>query len=113
MPTLPKTFPPEILSDPKKFYDFVMGGIEPDLMTETISTLDEKYGGETEEDRAIRYEKYTFAYQLFDEVVQEFDDAMKKQTKTIIKKMDAKALKKAKEEDDTVLTALSSQISAI
>ncbi len=113
MPTLPKTFPPEILSDPKKFYDFIMGAIEPDLLTENIATLDEKYEGETEEDRAIRYEKYTFAYQLFDEVVQEFDDAMKKQTKAIITKMDRAALKQSKKEDDTVLTALSSQISAI
>lgn len=112
MPTLPETLPPEILSDPKKFYDFVMGAIEPDLLTEKIHTLDEKYAGETEEDRAIRYEKYEYAYQLFDQVLEELDDAMKKETKDIIKKMDAKVLRSSKKEDEKTLSSLSSQISS-
>ncbi len=50
----------------KQLYDVLMAEIEPDLMLESIPTLDAKYQGETPEDHAKRMKRYEAAYKKFD-----------------------------------------------
>ena len=56
---------------PEWLYDMMMGVIEPDLMIENCKHLDEKYAGETEEERRIRMEHYAMAFVLYEECLEE------------------------------------------
>lgn len=62
-------------------YDTLMAEIEPDLTSENIVKLDEKYRNESEEDKKIRMERYTLAFQMFDECLQ--DLAMELQVESL------------------------------
>jgi len=55
------------------FYDSIMGEIEPDLTVNTIGKLDEKYAGETENDRVARLEQYEAAFILFAQCLEDLD----------------------------------------
>ena len=61
-------------TDPSQtwLYDMIMAAIEPDLLTEMIPHLDEKYTGETEEQRKERMAHYEKAFAVFDDVFGEF-----------------------------------------
>ena len=48
-------------------YDFIMQTIEPDLLSSTIGTLDEKYAGESATDRNARLFRYKKAFEDFDQ----------------------------------------------
>ena len=48
-------------------YDALMGPIERDLLTVNIPLLDEKYKGETPEQKAARYQRYQDAYAKYDQ----------------------------------------------
>lgn len=52
-------------------YDTLMAEIEPDLTSENIVKLDEKYRDESEEDRKVRMERYTLAFEMFNECLQD------------------------------------------
>ena len=56
LPSLPTIFQGDDL------YDQIMGEIEPDLVTATYKTLDEKYAGETQEQALARKERYEKAF---------------------------------------------------
>lgn len=46
-------------------YDGIMSDIEPDLVSNMIPLLDEKYAGETPEQNAIRLTRYRTAYEEY------------------------------------------------
>ncbi|MBM3227241.1 hypothetical protein FJZ27_00010 [Candidatus Peribacteria bacterium] len=50
----------------QELYDSIMRGIEPELCSDTIPHLAEKYKDESKEDRAKRVERYNKAYTEFD-----------------------------------------------
>lgn len=50
-----------------ELYDLLMADIEPDLVTSTIPTLEEKYRGESPEDAKKRAERYAKAFVTFEE----------------------------------------------
>ena len=52
-------------------YDTLMAEIEPDLTSENIVKLDEKYRDESEDDRKARMERYTLAFDTFNECLQD------------------------------------------
>ncbi len=49
-----------------QLYDALMQTIEPDLVSTVIGTLEEKYKGETDEQRKQRLARYEAAYKTFD-----------------------------------------------
>ena len=52
-------------------YDTLMAEIEPDLTSENIVKLDEKYRDESEDDRKARMERYPLAFDTFNECLQD------------------------------------------
>lgn len=64
------TEPPAALSA-EWVYDTLMQEIEPDLTTGSIRTLDTKYAGESPEEREIRMERYTLAFEVFEQALVE------------------------------------------
>jgi hypothetical protein len=62
-PTVPKA---------EELYNSLMREIEPDLTTDQIPLIDEKYKGETPEETLARLEKYKKAFALYDEKSVEF-----------------------------------------
>ncbi len=85
---LPKTIPVDILSDPRALYDFFMKHIEPDLVSGNLATLDVPYSKETAEERKTRYSRYSAAYLVLDEVMQEFMADVESKTHGVASAMD-------------------------
>jgi len=51
-------------------YDTIMSQIEPDLTTNHIPLLKEKYARETNEEKVERLQSYTKAFEVFDEALE-------------------------------------------
>ncbi len=60
--------PPEFFQSKDWLYDTIMGQIEPDLTTGQIDHLDEKYKGETDEEKKQRHAAYEEAFVLFEKI---------------------------------------------
>ena len=56
----------------EQLYNTLMAEIEPDLMLDSIGTLDVKYAGETPEEHGARMKRYEAAYKKFDESFKNF-----------------------------------------
>jgi len=91
-------------------YNNLMGAIEPDLLTTNISLLDEKYKGETKEERQARLERYRQAYNEYDKVyerwITDFTSAVTQFKRDALHSAEADA----KTEDQKDLDALETQI---
>ncbi len=55
-----------------EIYDALMSKIEPELMRDNLLHLDELYAGESEEDRAVRYQRYADAFVAYKEALREW-----------------------------------------
>lgn len=71
--------PPVVMSG-AELYNQIMSGIEMDLTTENMPTLDTKYEGESDADQKIRMTGYSEA---FAEYQNQFDEYQKKQSEEI------------------------------
>lgn len=60
-----------------ELYDQIMGAIEPELLSANVPHLDEKYAGESDADRAKRYDRYTKAYAQYDKRYAAWESDMK------------------------------------
>lgn len=58
----PQAIQPDLL----KFYDSLMSGIEPELMSENIDIADMIHDGETAQERADRYKHYEQSFAVFE-----------------------------------------------
>jgi protoporphyrinogen oxidase len=48
-------------------YNAIMAQIEPELLSENLASLEQKYTGESSEERAARMERYKYAFVQYDE----------------------------------------------
>jgi len=78
-PTSGAPVPPVIMSG-AELYNQIMSGIEVDLTTENMPTLDAKYAGENETDQKVRMTRYGEA---FAEYQKQFEEYQKKQSEEI------------------------------
>ena len=58
---------------PQWLYEQIMRQIEPDLLPESLSGLQEKYVGETEEEHTVRMQRYEEAFAVFDRSLASLD----------------------------------------
>ncbi len=79
----------------EQLYDTLMSEIEPDLMLATLPTLDAKYVGESEADRAVRMKRYEAAYAKFDAEFEKFMADVQEEVR-----VSRREALKAKEEQD-------------
>ena len=94
----------------EEVYNGIMGRIEPELLTTVIPTLEEKYKGEAEAQRAARLERYKKAYEEYDRQYESWTLELK----TLVTRARREALesaeKKEKVKEDEVLQSIDSQM---
>ena len=65
-----------VFPNPDKLYNELMWKIEPELTSDAVETLSEKYKGETEEQAEIRAERYNQAYEKFQKALFAYFDKL-------------------------------------
>lgn len=60
----------------QEIYDGIMSQIEPDLVTDQLPLLDQKYPNENPEDKAKRMERYKVAFAEYDKKYREYVDQL-------------------------------------
>ncbi len=85
----------------KEIYDHLMGDIEPELVTDTIPALDEKYKDETEEQKEKRKQRYKAAFdayhKAFDTWIANLRTQVDKVRKTALRAAEEKSFEKEAE----------------
>ncbi|OGJ56223.1 hypothetical protein A3D88_03030 [Candidatus Peribacteria bacterium RIFCSPHIGHO2_02_FULL_52_16] len=93
-------------------YDEIMASIEPDLLTKNIPLLEERYKGETEEQKKMRQEHYQVAFLIFDRVAADLEKEMKADVTLWKKQMAALANAEISVEEQSQLTQLEDSINS-
>ncbi len=70
----------------EEIYNMLMSAIEPDLLTDNLSTLEEKHGNENADERRERMQRYQAALALYDE---RFTELMTRWKNDIVSARDA------------------------
>ncbi|MDD3896323.1 MAG: hypothetical protein PHU04_00540 [Candidatus Peribacteraceae bacterium] len=68
--------------DPVQVYDALMAQIDPELVTSEIPTLQEKYKGESSEQRKERGERYKKAYGQYESMLAQLTEGISDHTRT-------------------------------
>lgn len=92
-------------------YDALMGRIEPDLLTTNIPHLDEKYAGETTEEKAARYKRYEAAYAAYDAAFQQWIAELHVRAGGYRRDALRSAEQKDRQQEAAALSSLESQLS--
>ena len=83
----------------EQVYDVIMGQIEPDLVSDAIASLDEKYKDELPDDRQARMERYSLAFMVLDECMKDMSLDFEMDANDIIGGMQEIVFSDAQEED--------------
>lgn len=92
-------------------YDRIMGEIEPELISTSLPTLDQKYKNETPAEGAARQEKYKKAFEEYDKRYQEFCQTRDTNLHSYQRKAMASLEKDAQTEENNKLDDIESAIS--
>ncbi|MDD3897158.1 MAG: hypothetical protein PHU04_04995 [Candidatus Peribacteraceae bacterium] len=79
-------------------YDAIMSKIEPDLMTEALRGLSEKYVGEEEGARTARLQRYEEAFAAFDAALAAFDAHLFEEAREVKQQRRSKAAQRERTE---------------
>lgn len=77
----------EKMTDPQSFtiptgqelFDSIMAHIEPDLTSENLKTLDQKYAGETEDETWTRKQRYELAFERYEQAYSGYVETLQAQ----------------------------------
>jgi hypothetical protein len=92
----------------QEVYDGIMSMIDPELMSTQIDHLDEKYVGESPEDRKARYNRYAESFKKYDEMYAEWQKNMNEAVTEYRKESLKSAEIESREEDAAALAQLDS-----
>ena len=104
--------PPVVMSG-AELYNQIMSGIEMDLTTENMPTLDKKYAGESEEDQKVRMEKYSVAFAEYQKQFEEFQEKQSAEIRTFGNTAISYIENQDRASDDDVLNSLESSMQNI
>lgn len=112
MPTTPTPPIEELLAIPSgsQVYDALMYDIEPELLTDNLQHLDEKYADETAEGRAMRYKRYEKAFATYDAVFTKWIDDLAASVQTFKKDAMKTAEAQTRDEEAQHLLSLEEQM---
>ncbi|MSR87463.1 hypothetical protein EXS70_04845 [Candidatus Peribacteria bacterium] len=74
-PIPPSPTPPKIPTG-KELYDALMEHIEPELTSEGSKLIEEKYKGETPENKAARMQRYDLAFERYEQAYHDYMDTL-------------------------------------
>ncbi|MDD5054940.1 MAG: hypothetical protein PHZ00_01590 [Candidatus Peribacteraceae bacterium] len=94
----------------KEVYDSIMGNIEPELVTENLTTLDEPYADESAEDRKARYQRYTEAFAEYRKQFTQWAGNLRQAVKTFRRSVVTASETKSRADDEIAIAALEAQM---
>lgn len=95
----------------QELYDSIMSGIEPELTTEGLKTLDAKYAHESEEEKKERAARYDAAFKEYDRQFQDYNDSWMKELRTYKRSAIASVEEQSRAtEDKAVLDTIESSL---
>lgn len=97
----------------EEVYDKLMAEIEPDLMTDAMPHLAEKYEGETEEERTERFARYEKAFEKYEEVFDAWIGGLKQKYEVARRDLMKKAEKKTIKKEAAMLQELEASLDAL
>lgn len=87
-------------------YDEIMRHIEPELMLDSIPTLEQRYQEESDEDRTARLGQYQKAFAIYDEAYPQVMGLLDEGARAIRKNAKAVAMQQEQEEKDAEVAAI-------
>src|SRR3989344_1364855 len=87
-------------------YDGLMANIEPELLSANIPHIDDAYVNESEQDRKVRYERYTAAFAKYDEAYALWEAQLNEAVTTYRRDALKSAEQESRSEDGNALAAL-------
>ncbi|MBT4119813.1 MAG: hypothetical protein HOG89_03810 [Candidatus Peribacter sp.] len=103
--------PPQ-LQGGAEVYNMIMGKIEPDLTSDMIDTLDEKYAGETEEEKVERMKKYAAAFIEYQKQFEAYMNDKKAEVKSFGRGLNQSIETDSTNKEASILDDLESQFSS-
>ena len=94
----------------KDVYDALMGGIEPELVTDNLGKLDEPYTNESAEDRKTRYQRYTQAFAEYRKQFTQWAGKLRQAVKTFRRSVVTTSETKSRADDEIAIAALEAQM---
>jgi len=95
----------------KQLYDVLMAEIEPDLMLANIPLLDQKYGGESEDEKKARMLRYEDAYKKFDKAFADFMAEVNQEVRTTKREALKEKEAAARQSDQQAMASIESAFS--
>ena len=102
---------PKLPVDGKEFFDVLMGEIEPDLVSDAVESLKEKYADETSEEHEVRMERYRNAIATYREKRDHYFESMAYQVRQFEKALKESAEGRVTEMEQTRLQELEDMFS--
>lgn len=106
-------FPDDGLSSGEQIYDYIMNGIEPDLVSSAVGTLEEKYKNETPEQKEQRKERYDNAYAEYEKRYKQYRDTREQAMRLHKNKVMKSFEEEDREHDANGMQSIEQQISSI
>jgi len=102
---------PPVIPDAKELYDSIMSTIEPELCTDQIPLLTEKYKDETQEQRTARLKKYNSAFEAYDKALDAYIKNLHQEVGVYRKQVLGEAEKHSRSEELSKLSQLENTFS--
>ena len=93
-----------------ELYNRLMGGIEPELMTDQLPLLEERYRGETPDDSKQRAKRYEQAFAEYDRQLRAYMDALTVKLRSHQRIAMSSAELGAKAEEEDAISAIEASI---
>lgn len=104
---------PLVIPSGQEIYDTIMAGIDPELTTAGLETLDTKYATETEDEKAARAARYDIAFAEYDKQFQLYNDQWMETLRTYKRTAIASLEKENREsEEKAALDSIESSLAA-
>lgn len=103
---------PPVLPTGQEIFDIIMGDIEPDLVSDAAETLDQKYAGESPEQKAGRMARYQAAFAEYDVQYKEYMDAMNAEVNAYRQEALKLTEQNSQKKDETELQSLEAAFAA-
>lgn len=103
--------PADAVARGQQVYNQIMAGIEPELVSDVLPTLAEKYKDETAEQAEARRQRYEAAYAEYDKRYAQYMTNMATQVHTLQRTVRADIETDERKEESNTLTSLEDSIS--
>lgn len=90
----------------RQIYDGLMAKIEPELLTDSIPHLDQKYAGESKAEHTARLARYAAAYKAYDKAYAEWSAELAQLVHEARREILKEAEAESRKEEEGILTKL-------